>query len=109
MTLHPQDGVVEIAVLNLPPFEAPAPDAVAPPPAPGQHFQIYYDLVKTPPARADRLVPFATGASASSDPQVDWAALHPRASLWSNLLEQLNLSPRGKSPYDLALCPLTAP
>jgi hypothetical protein len=107
MKLHPQDGVVEIAVLNLPPFEPPAPDAVAPLPAPGQHFQIYYDLVKTPPARADRLVPFATSAAAAADPQVDWAALHPRQSLWSNLLEQLNLSPRGKSPYDLALCPIT--
>ena len=107
MKLHPQDGVVEIAVLNLPPFEAPSPDAVAPLPAPGQHFQIYYDLVKAPPARADRLVPFATSTGSATDPQVDWAMLHPRQALWSNLLEQLNLSPRGKSPYDLALCPLT--
>jgi len=107
MKLHPQDGVVEIAVLNLPPFEAPAPDAIAPTPAPGQHFQIYYDLVKAPPARADRLVPFATSPAGAADPQVDWAMLHPRQALWSNLLEQLNLSPRGKSPYDLALCPLT--
>jgi len=107
MKLHPQDGVVEMAVMNLPPFEAPAPDAVAPMPAPGQHFQIYYDLLKAPPARADRLVPFATSAASATDPQADWAMLHPRQALWSNLLEQLNLSPRGKSPYDLALCPLT--
>lgn len=106
MKLYPQDGVVEMAILNLPPFEAPAPDAIAPTPAPGQHFQIYYDLVKTPPARADRLVPYTAIASAS-EPQVDWAMLHPRQQLWSNLLEQLNLNPRGKSPYDLTLCPIT--
>jgi hypothetical protein len=106
MKLHPQDGVVELAVLNLPPFEAPAPDAVPPPPAPGQHFQIYYDLVKSPPARADRLVPFTALAPSASDPQVDWTTLHPRQMLWSNLLEQLNLSPRGKAPYDLSLCPI---
>lgn len=106
MKLHPQDGVVEMAILNLPPFQAPAPDAPSTIPAPGQHFQIYYDLVKTPPARADRLVPFATSAS-SNDPQVDWGTLHPRQAMWSNLLEQLNLSPRGKTPYDLALCPIT--
>lgn len=107
MTLHPQEGVVEIAILNLPPFEPPSPDAAPLLPAPGQHFQIYYDLVKTPPARAERMVPFATSPSAADDPQADWGALHPRQLLWSNLLEQLNLAPRGKSPYDLAICPLT--
>jgi len=107
MKLHPQDGVVEMAVLNLPPFEAPAPDAVAPLPGPGQHFQIYYDLVKTPPARADRLIPYTSSTLPASEPQVDWATLHPRQMLWSNLLEQLNLSPRGKSPYDMTLCPIT--
>jgi len=106
MKLYPQDGVVEMAILNLPPFQAPPPDTPSTTPAPGQHFQIYYDLVKTPPARADRLVPFATSAAAATDPQVDWASLHPRQAMWSNLLEQLNLSPRGKTPYDLALCPI---
>lgn len=109
MKLHPQDGVVEVAVLNLPPYEIPAADAVAPPPKPGQHYQIFYDLVKTPPARADRLVPFTALAATDSEPQVDWAMLHPRQALWSNLLEQLGLSPRGKGPYDMALCPITRP
>lgn len=107
MKLYPQDGLVEIAMLNLPLFVAPAPDAVVSIPAPGQHFQIYYDLVKRPPARADRLVPFATSTATDTDPQVDWAALHPRQTLWSNLLEQLNLSPRGKTPYNLTICPIT--
>jgi hypothetical protein len=80
--------------------------ATAPTPQPGQHFQIYYDLVKTPPARADRLVPHLALAPSASDPQVDWASLHPRQALWSDLLELLGMSPRGKGPYDLALCPI---
>ncbi|MEO8378376.1 MAG: hypothetical protein ABI779_01810 [Acidobacteriota bacterium] len=105
MKLYPQNGKVEVAVLNIPPFEAPAPDAEAPLPLPGQHFQIYYDLVKTPPARASRLVPYTITPTAA-EPQVDWATLHPRLALWSDLLEQLNLSPRGKAPYDLSLCPI---
>jgi hypothetical protein len=107
MKLHPQDGVVEMAVLNLPPFEVPDPNAMAPLPGPGQHFQIYYDLVKTPPARENRLIPYTSSTLLASEPQVDWSTLHPRQMLWSNLLEQLNLSPRGKSPYDMTLCPIT--
>ncbi len=105
MKLYPQNGLVEMAILNLPPFEAPAAGAETPLPAPGQHFQIYYDLVKTPPASAERLVPH-TASLSSSEPQVDWAALHPKQVLWSNLLEQINLSPRSKSPYDVTFCPI---
>lgn len=107
MTLRPQNGVVEIALLNLPPYETPAPDAPAPSPQPGQHFQIYYDLAKTPPAQTQRLVPHQPLAPSASDPQTDWAMLHPRPAQWSNLLEQLGLSPRGKGPYEVALCPVT--
>ena len=109
MKLHPQNGLVEMAVLNLPPFEAPASNAPQPAPLPGQHYQIYYDLVKTPPARADRLVPYPIASPVPSEPQVDWTALHPRQALWSDLLEQLGLSPRGKGVYDIALCPITKP
>jgi hypothetical protein len=104
MKLHPLNGNVEIALLNLPPFVAPGPNSPTPLPAPGQHFQIYYDLVRRPPARANRLVPHSSVAE--SEPQTDWADLHPKLTLWSELLEQLNLSPRGKAPYDLALCPI---
>ncbi|HYC60676.1 MAG TPA: hypothetical protein VEK79_14015 [Thermoanaerobaculia bacterium] len=106
MKLYPEQGVVEVAVLNLPPFIAPAPDTIAPTPAPGQHFQIYYDLVQSPPARADRLIPHTASPASPSEPQVDWNAVHPKAELWSNLLEQLNLNPRAKAPYDLSLCPI---
>lgn len=107
MKLRPQNGVIEIALLNLPPYETPDPEALAPSPQPGQHFQIYYDLVNTPPAQPERLVPHQPLSTSPSDPQTDWSTLHPRQALWSNLLEQLGLSPRGKSPYEVALCPVT--
>ncbi|HEY0373101.1 MAG TPA: hypothetical protein VGD79_13940 [Thermoanaerobaculia bacterium] len=107
MTLTPVNNTVEIAMLNLPPYETPDPDAPRSLPQPGQHFQIYYDLVKTPPAQADRLVPHLPLAPLASDPQSDWAALHPKVALWSYLLEDLNLNPRGKGPYEVALCPIT--
>ena len=106
MKLHPQNGVVEIAVLNLPPYEAPDPAAPAPDPAPGQHFQVFYDLVKRPPAYGSRLVPHRALTPSPSEPQIDWMSLHPRDAAWSELLEQLGLNPRGKGPYDLAICPI---
>jgi hypothetical protein len=107
MKLRPQDGVVEMALVNFPPFEAPDPDAPAPSPQPGQHFQVFYELVKTPPAQSDRLVPHQALSAAASEPQVDWVSLHPRQALWSNLLEQLGMSPRGsKTPYEILLCPM---
>ena len=106
MNLYPSNGVVEMAILNLPPFVAPEPDAEASTPGPGQHFQIYYDLTKTPPAAEDRLVPHTAVVPLASEPQVEWGTLHPKAMLWSDLLELLNLNPRGKSPYDVTLCPI---
>lgn len=107
MKLRPQGNAIEIALLNLPPFEAPPPDAPARSPQPGQHFQIYYDLAKTAPTKAARLVPHQPLNALASDPQAEWGALHPRAALWSDLLENLGLSPRGKGPYEVALCPIT--
>jgi hypothetical protein len=106
MKLRPQNGVVELALVNFPPFEAPSADAPAPSPQPGQHFQIFYELAKTPPAPADRIVPHQALSPLASEPQVDWAALHPRQAIWSNLLEHLGMSPRSKTPYELALCPM---
>jgi hypothetical protein len=106
MKLHPLNGLVELAMLNLPPLTPPSPGVAPPLPRPGQHFQIYYELVKTPPGLAERLVPHLALSPSASDAQVDWASLHPRQKLWSDLLEHLGLSPRGKGPYDLALCPI---
>jgi hypothetical protein len=104
MTLRPQNGKVEIAMLNLPPFEPPDPASPPPSPAPGQHFQVFYDLVQKPPAHTERLVPHQALSPSEADPQFDWAAVHPRLPMWSDLLEQLGLSP--KAPYDLAICPI---
>jgi len=101
MKLHPQGGVVEIAVLNQPPFEAPAPDSE--PSAPAKQFQLYYELAKKPQAPAKRLLPYVAFSAVASEPQVDWAMLHPRQLLWSNLLEALRISPRSPMPYELAL------
>ncbi|HEX8253075.1 MAG TPA: hypothetical protein VF846_08020 [Thermoanaerobaculia bacterium] len=106
MKLRPQNGVVEIAVLNLPPYVTPDPAAVPPSPAPGQHFQAFYNLVKQPPAYTERLVPHQALSPSAADPQIDWTAVHPREAMWSDLLEQLGLSPKGKGPYDLAICPI---
>lgn len=107
MKLHPQEGVVEMAILNLPPFKEPSPDAAAPLPKPGQHFEAYYSLLAALPAPAKRVVPHLPRTLAASDPQVDWVALHPRDALWSDLLEKLGLSPRSRAPYDLVLCPMS--
>ena len=105
MKLYPQNDVVEVALLNLPPYVTPDADAPAATPQPGQHFQIYYDLAKTPPAHPERLVPYQPSTS-PADPQTDWAALHS-TNRWSNLLEKLALSPRGKGPYEIQFCPIT--
>lgn len=107
MKLGPQNGVVELALLNLPPYVTPDPDAPAATPQPGQHFQIYYDLAKTPPAQPERLVPHPPLSPSASDPQTDWAMLHPADGRWSNLLHNLGLNPRGKGPYEVAFCPIT--
>lgn len=107
MKLKPVDGEgVQLALVNFPPFAAPEPDAEAPSPQPGQHFQVFYELVKTPPAMADRYVPHQALSPSASDPQTDWAALHPKTAMWSELLERLGMSPRRKTPYELALCPM---
>lgn len=106
--LRPQGGVVELAVLNFPPFAAPAPGSVQPLPTRGQHFEVYYDLMTTPPAIGERPVPDLPKDMKASDPQADWGALHPQERS-SELLDHLGLNPRGKkkSPYDLSLCPGT--
>lgn len=104
--LLPQQGVVEMAVLNLPPFVAPVAGAKQPLPKRGQHFEVYYDLMTAPPAVGQRPVPDLPTVMNASDPQVEWGSLHPQEP-WSPLLDRLGMNPRGKkkSPYDLSLCP----
>jgi len=105
MKLRPEHDVIEMALVNLPPIERPKPGQSLRPGEPGQHFQIYYDLLQTPPAKADRLVPYPPPKRAT-EPAVDWTMLHPTRELWSDLLEQLRLGTQGRSPYDLILCPM---
>jgi hypothetical protein len=105
MTLTPIKGqkerVVEIAILNLPPFKVPTPGA-RPAPQPGRHFEVFYDLAKNPPPASQRPIPHVGAASA----QLDWQAVHPSDALFSPLLNQLRLD-AGRGPYDVLLCPVS--
>jgi hypothetical protein len=100
MKLTPRDGVVELAVLNLPPFEPLAPGQLAAG-QPGKHFEIYYELAKTPPAKGARPIPQA--GTRAGDPQADGSDLHVQKRP-SDLLERLRFGERG--PYDQTLCPM---
>jgi len=108
MTLSPdENGKVEVAVVNLPPFVPPASsnnDA----PQVGKHFEMYYDLLETPPAREARLVPRAGAPSGTTVPQVSWTSVHPSGAVTSELLSRLRLEP-GRSLYDRVLCPPVKP
>ena len=104
MTLTPDAAnTIEIAVLNLPPFVPPAsPNNDAP--QVGKHFESYYDVMQTPPAKETRLVPFAGAVSGAQYPTVDWSTVHPQASVYSPLLNALRLD-IGRAAYDRVLCP----
>jgi hypothetical protein len=103
MTLTPDNGVIEVAVLNLPLFVPPA-SANNDAPQTGRHFETYYDLAQTPPAKETRLVPIAGALSGASYSQVAWSTVHPSAAVYSDLLNQLRLD-TGRGPYDRTLCP----
>jgi hypothetical protein len=103
MTLSPDgNGKVEVAVVNLPPSVPPSSsdnDA----PQVGKHFEMYYDLLATPPAKEARLVPrVATGTGV---PQISWTSVHPATSA---LLNALRFEP-GRSLYDRTICPPVKP
>ncbi|HWW61541.1 MAG TPA: hypothetical protein VN181_09250 [Thermoanaerobaculia bacterium] len=105
MTLTPdENGRVEIAMINLPPFVPPASSANEAPEV-GKHFEMFYELSETPPAAASRLVPRAGAApGAPSYPEVDWHAVHPQTAVWSELLNKIRLD-IGRSAYDRVICP----
>ena len=108
MTLAPDaSGKVEMAVLNLPPFVPPA-SANNDAPQVGKHFEMYYELLQNPPARAARLVPLAGAPAGTTVPQVSWTSVHPASEIDSVLLNRLRLEP-GRSLYDRTLCPPLEP
>lgn len=102
MTLAPQNGVVEVAVLNLPPFEAPVVQMRSRPGA-GRHFERFFDLMSMPVPAAARPVPQAL--TRAGEPAIDWAVVHPQAEQWSDLLVKLRMGIT-RGPYDQTLCPL---
>ena len=105
MKLAPDaNGRVEVAVLNLPPFVR-ADRPFTGPLGPGTHFELFYELAKTPPARAARLVPYPGAADANASyPAVTWQSVHPRSELHSKLLEALRLDV-GRTISQPLLCP----
>jgi hypothetical protein len=106
MTLSPdENGTVEVAVVNLPPFVPPASSSNNAPQV-GKHFEMYYELLQTPPASETRLVPFPGAPSGTTVPEVTWSSVHPSST--SQLLSRLRLEP-GRSLYDRVICPPVKP
>jgi hypothetical protein len=112
MTLSPVEGgenLVEIAVLNLPqldPAQRTSAGTSASLPAPGQHFEAYYQLGRVMPPAAELLLPRAIPRSlAESQPRANWRLVHPEQQLRSELLEKLFLG-IDRGPYDLTICPM---
>lgn len=104
MTLEPdENGNVEVAVINLPPFVPPSTTDNESPQV-GKHFELYYDLLDNPPDPETRLVPRAGVAGNITYDEVDWSTVHPTGTLFSELLNQLRLN-IGRSAYDRTLCP----
>ena len=50
MRLRPRNGLVELAVVNLPPL-VPSTTRPAGSQSPGMHFETYYDIAETPPQK----------------------------------------------------------
>lgn len=107
MTLSPDtNGMVEVAVLNLPSFVPPASSANDAPQV-GKHFEMFYEVAETPASVATRLVPRAGAASSvGSYPTVSWTSVHPSTAVWSDLLNGIRLDV-GRGAYDRILCPPT--
>ena len=104
MTLTPDatDGI-EVAVLNFPPFVPPA-SSINDAPQVGKHFEMYYDVLQTPPSTETRLVPFAGALSGAEYPEVEYATIHPSSAVWSTLLNALRLD-IGRTAYERVFCP----
>jgi hypothetical protein len=105
MKLSPDTtGKIEIAVLNNPSHVPPSTTNNNAPQV-GKHFEAYYDLYQTPPARETRLVPYPGAApNSQSYSQVGWHQIHPTTAVWSDLLNKLRLD-IGRTMYDRLLCP----
>ena len=73
-----ENGNVEVAVLNIPPFVPPSSQFTGTP-DPGKHFEMYYEVAQTPPARRRAWDPKAGAAPGAPEySEVDWADIHPQ-------------------------------
>lgn len=105
MRLSPENGVVEMALLNTPPSGVGhashgAPDPATSMPAPGKHFEIFYELLRQPTPKPLRSVPHADTREG-----VATSVIYPRKQADSALLPALGLDdPR--SILERALCPI---
>ncbi|HET9765370.1 MAG TPA: hypothetical protein VFS60_00910 [Thermoanaerobaculia bacterium] len=104
MTLRPQGGVVEVALLNLPQLGGPPAGGTGAPQV-GKHFERLYDLLRTPPAKQLRPVPqLPEGSKADAPGRSDWDEIHPAE---SELLQGIRLGRSdGRGPYDRIICPI---
>lgn len=92
--LTPQDGVVELAVMNIP--DPPAEESTHAAHAADTHFELYYNLAQTPPPAGQRPVPHVARGR---------GALLRDEALRSKLLERLKLNdPKGF--YERIICPV---
>lgn len=104
--LSPENGVIELAVMNVPPSQfdqRSMPGADHHSHGPGKHFEMYYELAQARPPNHLRPVPHVTTATGAP-----WSALHLQGEpgeRTSALLRALGLDdPRG--PYNWLICPL---
>lgn len=101
MTLTPHNGIIDAAFLNLPALDVPDdPDAPVTP-SPAVHWEAYFSLAATPAPVDQRPVPYARPTTLEQDYDI----LHPRAELWSPLLDKLRFG-IARSAYDPILCPV---
>ena len=95
---------VEVAVVNLPPI-VPRTAPFTGTPEPGKHFEVFYDVVLTPPAQATRMIPYPGAADPNASyPQVSWQSVHPQSALYSDLLAGLRID-IGRGIDEPLLCP----
>ncbi|MDX1998916.1 MAG: hypothetical protein SF066_14460 [Thermoanaerobaculia bacterium] len=98
-------GVVELALLNMPPVHNGHTHHTSTPnttglPDPGKHFELFYALTENPPAKTQRLVPHADTRAG-----VPWSQIYPRRQSDSTLLAALGLDdPR--TILEAVLCPV---
>jgi hypothetical protein len=101
MSLRPEQGLLDVAVLNI---SQPIRSGGDVTPQPGAHFERFWELTENPPAYDERPIPQLPRTKTR---QTDLVVLRSNAAGRSSaLLDDLLLSP-DKGPYDQILCPMT--